>query len=108
MQKLLSFIKTRPEVLALADHDQAAFLAAFGWQVSTPRKRGESAKINWDNSQFIDKAKAESQFKAATAGTPPPKPTRRGPSLPPPMPPCHMEPPHTYTDPSSVAAAPLV
>jgi hypothetical protein len=66
-QKLLSFIKSRPEVLALAGHDQVAFLAAFGWQVSAPRKRGESAKIDWDNSQFIDKAKAESQFKAATA-----------------------------------------
>ena len=33
MQKLLAFVKTRPECLAVAGNDQAEFLKGFGWQV---------------------------------------------------------------------------
>ena len=41
MQKLLAFVKTRPECLAVAGNDQAEFLKGFGWQVrALPRSPG--------------------------------------------------------------------
>ena len=64
MQKLLAFIKTRPECLAAAENDQEAFLKGFGWVVSTPRARGGSATINWNNTDIPDPEKSKVQFEA--------------------------------------------
>ena len=68
MQKLLGFIKTRPEVLAVADNDQNGFLRGFGWVVSTPRARGTGAQsINWNNTDIPDPERSKAQFEATEA-----------------------------------------
>lgn len=74
MQKLLGFIRTRPECLAAAGNDQEAFLKGFGWVVST-RSSGPrgSSTINWNNTDIPDPEKSKAQFEAtqdaATAST---------------------------------------
>ena len=68
VQKLLAFIKTRPECLAVANNDQEAFLRGFGWVVSTQtRQRGSGGSINWNNTDIPDKEKSKAQFEATEA-----------------------------------------